>query len=132
MYIKKRGSNTLTLLIFFYIQIYKLPIFFIDNNSKILFKFTYESIENPLISIKETVKPLLPFDTFSKTPKILSTKYNENFFYITLIENNLYLRIFVVGPSIFSLFYETLVENFLDSNKLSLSYKKPLLNYFKL
>lgn len=111
---------------------YKLPVLFINSNNAILFNFTYEYLKNPVTSKKDILNELLPFDTLSTIPKIITTKYNENFFCVNLIKEGIYIGTFIAGPSIFAATDISTIDNLIDKNKLSLIYKKPLLHYFSL
>jgi AraC-like DNA-binding protein len=114
-------------------EAFKLPVYFLDSTNELFFSFTYGHSVNPL----NTDKKKLFIELFQNTenyshPIIKSTMYLENYFAVNLNVDNFFLGKFIVGPSTYSYINADAVNTLIAAHKLSLSYKRELINYYNL
>jgi YSIRK-targeted surface antigen transcriptional regulator len=112
-------------------EAFKLPVHFLDAADEVFYSFTYGYAHNPLVEDKNKLFIELFQGTASSTyPIVKSTKYLENYFAVNLNIDDMYLGKFIVGPSTYSYISSYAVDTLITNNRLPLSHKRDLINYF--
>lgn len=112
-------------------EVLKTPTYFLDNNNEILYSLSYENAVNPLIpNKKELFIDLFKNCSSYDFPIIKSTKYNENYFAVNLINDDVFLGSFIIGPSTYSTITAETINKIILENNLPLNLKRDLINYY--
>lgn len=114
-----------------FVEVLKIPIYFIDNNYDIFFSLSYGYANNPLHSDKkELFSQLFNENDPYNFPIVKSTKYHENYFAVKLNKDDVFIGTFIVGPSAYSYITAEAIDTLILDYRISLSYKKELINYY--
>lgn len=112
-------------------EVLKIPTYFLDHRNEIIYSLSYENAINPTIpNKKEFFIDLFKHCSAYDFPIIKSTKYDENYFAVNLIRDDIFLGSFIVGPSTYSPITAEDINKIMLENNIPLNLKKGLINYY--
>ncbi|WP_160686966.1 helix-turn-helix domain-containing protein [Clostridium sp. C2-6-12] len=112
-------------------EVLKIPTYFLDNNNEIIYSLSYENAINPILPDKKEFFIALFKDCSAYDfPIIKSTKYDEIYFAVNLIKDDVFLGSFVIGPSTCSPITAETINKIILENNIPLNLKKDLINYY--
>jgi YesN/AraC family two-component response regulator len=112
-------------------DMYKIPIFFIDNKGELVFELSHNHQHNPLYSSNNQILgQLFPEVDSYYFPAIRETVYLENYFSINLRTNEQFKGNLIVGPILYSKLSGESIKGIINDLQIKMN-KDEMVQYYK-